>query len=97
MDNQRILERAIQKALDNGWLPESLNRPEIKQLFLSGPVRDYVFDHDFAKALWGEEVWTAFSDFEGNEEVELYVWQYHLQQMVIVEDSIKYLGDNLGE
>jgi len=51
-----------------------------------------------AKALWGEEyidtgvpngaVWQE-------ENIEELAWQYHLQNMVISEDPIKYLGDNL--
>jgi hypothetical protein len=62
-----------------------------------------IFNHDFARALWGEgtefkrdtkhELWsydgTYSPDFEGE------TWQYHLQQMVIADDPIKYLGDHL--
>jgi len=52
-----------------------------------------IFSHDFAKALWGEEelqhVNQAFS------KVVKDGWRRHLQQMVIAEDPIKYLGENL--
>lgn len=52
-----------------------------------------IFNHDFAKALWGEE------EYEGNPigdpQGTLRDWQYHLQQMVIADDPIQYLGDNI--
>lgn len=66
--------------------------------------------HEFAKSLWGEEPYryTTFLTEETHGEYkklleppkidELYVilnWQYHLQQMVIADDPIKYLGANL--
>lgn len=51
-----------------------------------------MYRHDFAKALWGEEKcdWGAMGSVFVDRE-----WQYHLQQMVIAEDPIEYLGDNL--
>lgn len=65
-------------------------------------VSDLIFNHDFAKALWGEkpvtfmqthmqELWSANEDltFDGTR------WQYHLQQMVVADDPIKYLGENI--
>lgn len=60
-------------------------------------VNDLIFNHDFAKALWGEKklvvpaktfVWRPDPKIFGG-------WQYHLQQMVIAEDPIKYLGENI--
>lgn len=73
-----------------------------------------IFNHDFAKALWGDgktvgqdenyksdeldndivfsqELWQADDGltFHGK------LWQYHLQQMVVADDPIKYLGENL--
>lgn len=66
-----------------------------------------IFNHDFAKALWGEEEigldqygWNNvayFTQFDTpiNYIIKLSLWQYHLQQMVISEDPIKYLGANI--
>lgn len=58
---------------------------------------EVIFNHGFAKALWGEPkrvvatkttlIHPPKSIFGG--------WQYHLQQMVIADDAIKYLGENL--
>jgi len=66
--------------------------------------RDYesiIFSHDFAKAFWGEKLddsfyndryWTdasccsgAIAIFSGKN------WQYHLQQLVLAENKLKYL------
>lgn len=59
-----------------------------------------VFSHDFAKAFWGEDPFSEFrveyrsmkvtdEKYQGWEKLE--TWQYHLQQMVLEEDPIKYL------
>jgi hypothetical protein len=56
--------------------------------------------HDFAKAFFGEEPIICsscgihhdhFSDCDAGFGEELKQWQYHLQQMVLEEDPIKYL------
>lgn len=60
----------------------------------SESFRNTIYDHDFAKALWGEEMQNhefrkkAFGEYRP-------AWQGHLMQMVIAEDPIKYLGENL--
>ena len=44
-----------------------------------------VYRHDFAKAFWGNEKHTYFNT------KTIYDWQYHLQQMVLEENPLKYL------
>ncbi len=61
---------------------------------------DIVFDHEFAKALWGEDNqnWHTFSIGPNESEATskpLPSWQRHLQHMVISLDPIAYLGDNI--
>lgn len=110
MTNQEILTKAIEKAIaggfkwpytgcsdeplvtDGGNLIPMLNLPTLHWI---------IFNHDFAKALWGEAV-LKFSptDFTGPEDFnkeffELPAYKYHLQRMVIADDPIKYLGDNI--
>ena len=51
-----------------------------------------IFNHDFAKALWGTETDTSLG-LSGMDPTT--PWEYHLQQMVIAPDPIKYLGENL--
>jgi len=55
-------------------------------------IATLIFNHDFAKALWGEE------PCEVNGDDRLFgqpLWKYHLQEMVIAPDPIEYLGANL--
>jgi hypothetical protein len=68
-----------------------------------------IFNHDFAKALWGDEekdchcvvcgtTWSHLLDCpyrSSGRNLWLDAYKYHLQQMVIADDPIKYLGDNL--
>ena len=101
MTNIEILEKAIQKAIKNGWLGSNIypfNLPihsgigtAKNRLFFGdcAEVTMLLFNHDFAKALWGEE------ELMNMPTQPKYTWQYHLQQMVIAEDPIKYIGDNL--
>lgn len=115
MTDKEILEKAIQKAIDNGFSAFGYSRVEsVKKyfaddfyhIFLSNPTdleegdverysaNDIIFNHKFAKALWGEEnaiqqAWGGYYDSI------LEDWQYHLQQLVIADDHIKYLEENI--
>lgn len=62
-----------------------------------------IFNHDFAKALWGhahhykcdyEPLPTGSGDWAGMTDT-ISVWEFHLQQMVIADDPIKYLEKHL--
>lgn len=67
-----------------------------------------IFNHDFAKALWGElklgDVKVMVDEnappgmiygMPAAPPTAKEIWQYHLQKMVIADDPIKYLGENL--
>lgn len=58
-------------------------------------VNDIIFNHDFAKALWGKESPTATRSQNIITLGWNNGWKYHLKQMVIAGDPIKYLGDNI--
>lgn len=95
MTNQEILTKAIEKAIAGGWKRERYTTyaPDKMAEYLidKGTWPVIIYSKNFAKSLWGEEE----QDWDG----EGYVtpdWQYHLQQMVIAENPIKYLGENLG-
>ena len=49
---------------------------------------DLIFDHSFAKAFWGEECY--YSD-ENQLFDDRLCWEYHLQQMVLEKEPLKYL------
>jgi len=108
MNNQQILEKAIQKAIDGGWDKfgyETFTAEFFaKYAFEETPLHRWeqiIFNHDFAKALWPEWSSDVYSvSYHSNKTdkqtiVDIPAWQYHLQQMVIAEDPIKYLGANL--
>lgn len=109
MSNKEILERAISKAIDGGWVHKSAelgftNYELDPERMIEGDhdtypyVNQIIFNHDFAKALWGEDpYWTALPGKLGEirQEVEVPAWKMHLQQMVIAEDPLKYLEKNM--
>jgi hypothetical protein len=108
-----IIKKITKKAFENGWdgeligwrynpddMWEKYDNSEMDQWHLN----DLVFDHNFAKALWGEkngspclksaphgkcEGWHE----EGRPKSEGYYprWQFHLERMVLANDIIRYL------
>lgn len=53
-------------------------------------LKEIIFSHDFAKAFFGNK--SYWNEVNPNYSiVYLFEWQYHLQQMVLEEDPIKYL------
>ena len=96
MTNQQILTKAIQKAIEGGW-----DAPFASiETFLNwgGKLEQFIFNHDFAKALWGKIRVDVDGVYIGTAPgFKQYVepWKIHLQQMVTAEDPIKYLGEHL--
>ena len=75
-----IIEKAMKKAEKAGWLIHSISKNGIYNI---------IFGKDFAKALWPSRKPVLAT-------VRLqYEWEKHLQQMVIADDPIKYLGENI--
>lgn len=116
MSNQEILEKAIEKAEKNGWAKNYkikmtwLNDDGTRRITAKITIDDWdtyapiIFDHGFAKALWGEELHQEIfivpkelnKRFAGTKDLDIKpTWMYHLQQMVIAEDPVQYLGENL--
>lgn len=111
MTNQQILEKAIQKARDSGLVVDYTSKKEVTVYDEDGyttlPTEFVIFNHDFAKALWGEAKTEYFIDGKRVQPIPgEYVkfhgvaiknlgWKHHLQMMVIAPDPIQYLGDNL--
>lgn len=97
MTDQAILTKAIEKAIDGGWQFDWVGKKIIRVHGLKGDeffdvtLPYFIFNHDFAKALWGEEVWGHMY----LPHLKKLAWQYHLQMMVIAPDPIKYLAANI--
>jgi len=91
MPNEQILKKAIEKAVENGWDP-TLYRDVFDNWVGDGLDDEYyiiIFSHSFAKAFWGEEKIhdDKFVMIEGMQTA----WKYHLQQMVLEEQPLKYI------
>lgn len=48
-----------------------------------------IFDIDFAKAFWGEDLMVRGEDYKWAEAIPK--WKYHLQEMVLVKPPIDYI------
>ena len=99
MTDREILSNAIDKAIANGWSAGKVitTNPELLDEAIDmGGLISIIFSHSFCKAYWGKEkvTWENI-DYNRTDEIEYYVgmylWQYHLQQMVLKENPIKYL------
>lgn len=96
---------AMTKALKNGWNGkdglQTLNTETAQEQDVNHiNIIQLIFNHEFAKALWGEDERTYELHIPfGRDGLDIkYVspkWQYHLQQMVVADDPVIYLGDNL--
>lgn len=103
LSDQEILIAAIEKAIAGGYnrFSEGFTAQSLVGRYLNThTVAELIYNHDFAKAFWGESSWyftenSIWSAHTNNQYLaELPAWQYHLQQMVIADDPIKYLGEN---
>lgn len=117
MTNLELLKRVVDVAESNGFdmltkhdviitgfadnIVEMCN-PEIDCVM---HVNGIIFDHDFAKALWGEEtqffglgifrkLWNIKQARLCGEDTipQEYEWEYRLQQMVLKREPLKYLS-----
>jgi len=88
LTDKQILKKAVEKAVESGWTPR------IGDVDSSGsPKYEIIFSHDFAQKFWGKEKNTKYVNPKGDEYVYVkYWWQYHLQQMVLKKEPLKYIG-----
>lgn len=101
MNDKEILKKAIQKAVDGGWKDTGIGeRILITNEHINPEVverlgRELIFNHDFAKALWGDDKPTATQSGSTITIGFKHGWKHHLRAMVVADDPIKYLGENL--
>lgn len=110
MTNQEILTKAILKAANDSWKAPAYamnlvtNHSQLAKLDGADVIEDasgfmavnsIIYNHDFAKALWGygEDLSSGLSNTIGL--IPVPRWKDKLQQMVIADDPIKYLGENI--
>ena len=99
LSNETILKKAIEKTgikETEYYYLTCLDDADIKHWINNGAYYSIIFSHDFAKAFWGEETEKQekikkmieegqFISYDRND------YQYHLQQLVIQEEPLKYL------
>lgn len=89
MTDKEILHKVYDKAVANGYSDKGFGHNSI-ETFNAKYLYGHIFSHDFARALWGYGIFKR----KGSSEV-LQPWQYHLQEMVLADNPIKYLSDNI--
>ena len=94
MNDKEILEKVLQKAIDGGYNHIPYSVTEHADFLIETKVLPIlIFNHDFAKALWGEEETVKHSHFA--REITKHGWEYHLKAMVISDNPIQYLKENI--
>ena len=115
MTDLKILTEAINKARSKGYKKDNsklylVARGSLKSTLSLDFYRGLIFDHDFAKAFWGEEkdfcarcsphiisksnqlnYYKTAPQCDNCWDWLIYRWQYHLQQMILEKEPLKYL------
>lgn len=110
MTQSEKLEALVERAVEGGWDAENYiawkngNRENILAALVRDEVwKQFIFNHDFAKALFGEQEIKAEKD-----SIPVYgkrltliamqiAWQHYLQQAVIASSPIDYMYTNIEE
>ncbi len=96
MTDEQITIKSIEKAVKNGWVDGKIifsYRVRGKDV-IEDPSGHFIrgrmyYLHGFAKAFWKD--WKWYKEGEQGRKDGLTIWQYHLQQMVLEFEPLKYL------
>jgi len=93
LDDREIILKALQKA---DYVGVARDYAMLQHLRLrKEDTYEIIFSHKFAKAFWGEKILDIEWGIEmatGHTDIgTIYAWQYHLQQMAIEENPLKYI------
>jgi hypothetical protein len=101
---EEVILRALRQAVRNGWTgwrgfvndavtiglePEGVLRDMRRA---RTPIEQLIYNHEFAKFLFGDEPITVNPD---DPYVIEHPWKGHLQRMVVADDPLKYLSENV--
>lgn len=111
MDYRKVFEKVLVQIVSKGFDLPLHNNLEIKNIAASmidsGEADLLIFSHKCAKCFWGEDLIQTgkikclgrfdkkFTQVYGHE--FLPAWQYHLQQMVLEKEPLKYIAEFLDE
>jgi len=109
--NEEILREAVRKAHQTAGFPEHWGHPSFNlKGDMTSADYNLIFSHDFAKAFWGDgsEAYMGVSTAKNAKQVYTFkrgdnsdfyttqhAWEYHLQQMVLVENPLQYIENFL--
>lgn len=101
MTPQQKLQYIITKAIEGGWSADDGYTPDnLAEYMLSDslnnagyPLETIIFNHDFAKSIWGEEYMSGGDYYDPT----LPAFEYHLQQAVINPRPINYIYESIKE
>jgi hypothetical protein len=102
MENNLIIQKICDRVKKDVRLLDFACNKQYEELI----IQDFIFSHDFAKAFWGEEMLCVdgYENYDGVCFCDSYdygehkpKWQYHLQQMVLEKEPLKYLLRFLDE
>lgn len=119
LSDSEVLTTCITRAIENGWTPPYLDTPAVAGISFSDyktrirfgsivggetlAIEEVIFDHSFARSLWGDE-WKTAEILDRIPETDTYrigtinpSWQFHLQALVVAPDRIQYLREWLQE
>ena len=100
LTNEQILKQAIMIAKKKGYKFLNVIYDGKDTLDTAGQSPEYyfhlIFSHDFAKKFWGEdimvyEMWDKRTRERHTEINDWPQWKFHLQQMVLEPEPLKYL------
>jgi hypothetical protein len=126
VSDSEVLTACIERAVAGDWKPHYIAEPVDVDISLHDytrrirfgslldgvtmAVEEIIFDHAFAKCLWGEEEQSdkckcgkpageshSASFAVHGPTFDNLGWQHHLKQMVIAPDRVEYLRQWLGE
>ena len=95
MTNKEILQKAIEKAVGNGWENSyRFTRKSWHYLLEGNNYYKIIFSHDFAKAFWGYE-WKEGDQATTRIDEMLSPmpprWKYYIKEMVLEKYPLQYL------
>lgn len=92
-----ILEKAINKAKEKGVELNVDWRYEKGRIIDGTNYYAIIFRHDFCKSIWGEEKrFLPFVNSHPQLGAEISLWEWHLKQMVMSNEPLKYLEKNIN-
>lgn len=92
------LEALIRRANNNGYTSYPSSWAEYEAWDIDKPYTTFIFNHDFARALFGEKPEYGIKRYGPTPNTitrqdagEFVPWQFHLQQAVISDNPVDYM------